>query len=69
MNDDRFIALETKLAFFEDAAQQLSDVVARQQQQIDSLETALRLLIDRVQSLNEAAASKGSLADEIPPHY
>lgn len=70
MTDDRFIALETKLAFFEDAAQQLSDVVAQQQQQIDGLETALRVLIDRVNNLNiEAGASKGSLADEVPPHY
>lgn len=69
MIDDRFIALETKLAFFEDAAHQLSDVVTRQQQQIDTLEAALRVLIDRVNNLGEPSASKGSPADEVPPHY
>lgn len=71
MSEDRFIALETKLAYHEDAAQQLSDVVARQQQQIDTLETALRELIERVNSLStqQEGASKNSLADEVPPHY
>ncbi len=70
MSDARFIDLETKLAYQEDAAQQLSDVVARQQQQIDALETALRALIERVQSLStQEGAGKVSLADEVPPHY
>lgn len=70
MSDTRFIDLETKLAYQEDAQQQLSDVVARQQQQIETLETALRALIDRVNSLNvQEGAGKQSLADEVPPHY
>lgn len=69
MSDNRFIQLETKLAYQEDAAHQLSDVVARQQQQIDALETALQILIDRVQNLSDPSASKGSLMDEVPPHY
>lgn len=70
MSEHRFIALETKLAYHEDAAQQLSDVVARQQQQIDALETALRALIERVNNLSmQEGADKGALSDEIPPHY
>lgn len=71
MTDARFIDLETKLAYQEDAAHQLSDVVARQQQQIDALETALRALIERVNSLStqQEGAEKNSLADEVPPHY
>ena len=70
MSDSRFIDLETKLAYQEDAQQQLSDVVARQQQQIDALETALRALIDRVNTLNTGeGAGKNSLRDEVPPHY
>ena len=70
MSDTRFIDLETKLAYQEDAQQQLSDVVARQQQQIETLETALRALIDRVNALNvQEGADKQSLADEVPPHY
>ena len=71
MSESRFIDLETKLAYQEDAAQQLSDVVARQQQQIETLETALRALIERVNNLStqQQGGSKGSLADEVPPHY
>lgn len=71
MTDARFIDLETKLAYQEDASQQLSDVVARQQQQIDALETALRALIERVNNLStqQEGADKNSLADEVPPHY
>ena len=67
--DERFIDLETKLAYQEDAAQQLSDVVARQQQQIDALETALRALIERVNHLRPADGEKTTAADEVPPHY
>ncbi len=70
MSDARFIDLETKLAYQEDASHQLSDVVARQQQQIDALETALRALIERVNGLAvPEGATKGTLADEVPPHY
>lgn len=70
MSDARFIDLETKLAYQEDAQQQLSDVVARQQQQIDTLEAALRALIERVNTLKvQDGADKQSPADEVPPHY
>ena len=71
MSESRFIDLETKLAYQEDATQQLSDVVARQQQQIETLETALRALIERVNNLGtqQEGGSKASLADEVPPHY
>lgn len=70
MSDTRFIDLETKLAYQEDAQQQLSDVVARQQQQIETLEAALRALIERVNTLNvQEGAAKNSLADDVPPHY
>lgn len=69
MSDARFIDLETKLAYQEDATQQLSDVVARQQQQIDALEAALRVLIERVENLKDSGGEKTSLRDEVPPHY
>ncbi len=69
-HQERFIDLETKLAYQEDAAQQLSDVVARQQQQIDALEAALRALIERVNNLNlQEGAAKTTPGDEVPPHY
>jgi SlyX protein len=70
MSETRFIDLETKLAYQEDAAQQLSDVVARQQRQIDALETALRALIERVNTLAVQEPGKATTpADDVPPHY
>lgn len=66
---DRFIELETKLAFQEDTLRQLNEVVTRQQDQIDTLTAALRALIERVERLGSAAAEKLAPADEIPPHY
>ncbi len=70
MSEARFIDLETKLAYQEHAAQQLSDVVASQQQQIDTLETALRALIERVNSLSlQEGEAKATPAEEVPPHY
>ena len=70
MSENRFIELETKLAYQEDSQRQLSDVVARQQQQIDTLEAALRALIERVNSLSvQQGEAKDAPADEVPPHY
>lgn len=70
MTEARFIDLETRLVYQDDALQQLSDVVARQQQQIDTLETALRALIERVNTLSlQEGAAKNTAADEVPPHY
>jgi len=69
MSEARFIDLETKLAYQEDASAQLSDVVARQQRQIDALEAALRALIERVNTLAVQEPNKSTPADEVPPHY
>jgi SlyX protein len=68
-HDERFITLETKLAYQEDTLVQLNDVITRQQDEIDLLEAALRALIDRVNSLGEPGAAKHTLAEEVPPHY
>ncbi len=66
---DRLVEIETKLAFLEDATQTLNDVVIRQQQQIDQLEAALRLLIDRFRQWQENADASLKPKDEKPPHY
>ncbi len=68
MTDDRFIDLETRLAYQDEAIRSLSDTVARQQKRMDQLESLVRQLLDRVKSMNEPVY-KGTPADEIPPHY
>jgi uncharacterized coiled-coil protein SlyX len=60
--------LELKIAFLEQANQQLSDVAYRQQQEIDALRRALAELIGRVDSLKDQEQPL-SPAEERPPHY
>jgi SlyX protein len=65
--DDRLESLEVKLAHLERAVQDLSDVVWRQQRQIDAADARHQQLLDRL-----AAADKGDDAPaqfEVPPHY
>lgn len=65
--EERITELEIKLAYQEDLLQTLNDIVSEQQKQISRLETACRILGERMQSM----ADPGSVSQgfEIPPHY
>jgi len=69
MSDQRLIELETRIAFQEDTIQQLSDVIYRQQKQIDKLEQICKLLGERLQEMATGDFINPSPADEKPPHY
>ena len=60
--------LELKLVFLERANQELSDVVYRQQQEIDALRLQVRELIDRIEEAREEP-TKYTAEQERPPHY
>lgn len=67
MNDaERLETLEFKLAHLERAVQELSDVLYRQQQELDRVLEVNRQLSRQVEDL-ETRASSGAI--EIPPHY
>ena len=68
MTDDRFLDIETKLAYQEDLVQALNKVVSDQQRKIDELDTVCRKLVDRVLDLSEEMAA-GKIEDAPPPHY
>lgn len=68
MTEDRFVDLETRLAYQDEAIRSLSDTVARQQKQLDQIESLTRQLLERLRTINEPVF-KGTPADEIPPHY
>jgi SlyX protein len=59
--------LEVKIAYLEQANAELSDVVYRQGQELESLRTQLSELLRRLDALQTPALS--SPPDEIPPHY
>ncbi len=66
--DQRLIDLEVKAAYADDQLDQLSDLIYRQQQQIDLLLHELRLLRDRMPEAGSTGAPR-NLRDDIPPHY
>ena len=68
----QLIEMQTKLTFQEDAMQQLSDVVAQQQQDIMSLQGQMKQLITELNAvlgdLEQGGLAK-SPVDQKPPHY
>jgi len=66
--DARIIELESRVALQDDSLNELSDEIYRQQQQIARLETSVRRLAERLQSI-ELAEPAEKPPDEVPPHY
>ena len=65
--DQRLTDLEIKATYTEDLVEQLDQIIARQQQQID-------LLLREVAELRQPAAdntltTRRSLRDDLPPHF
>lgn len=67
MTDERLERLEFKVAHLEKAVQDLSDVLYRQQRELDALRERGLALEDQVQQLEDRGADPGRV--EIPPHY
>ena len=65
--DDRLVDLEIKLSWADDLLEQLNNVVARQQGQIDTLAREIAAL--RAQAASGGPDAPRSLRDELPPHY
>ncbi|WP_347331935.1 SlyX family protein [Marinimicrobium locisalis] len=64
--------IQSRLAFQEQAVSELSDVVARQAEQIDRLEQQLRALAGKYRDLRdtlEEGPGGGNPVNERPPHY
>jgi SlyX protein len=66
--EEQLIELQSQLAFQEDTIQALNDVVAQQQQQIDSLRARSDLFSSQLE--RAMTALEGSeVIDVPPPHY
>ncbi len=68
MKDETLELMQTKIAFLERAASELSDVVFRQHREIQAMEAKLRAITLR---LNGASTDESArpLEHEVPPHY
>ncbi|TAM12830.1 MAG: SlyX family protein [Nevskiaceae bacterium] len=67
MVDDRFIELESRLAFTDDNVEALNAALAAQQQRIDQLERLCKELLERIRGLS--GGRQPTLQEERPPHY
>ncbi len=69
--ENRLVDLEIKLAYQENALQQLGDVLLRQQRQIDQLEQRCLQLQERIRAIGDTTVEIAATnpADEVPPHY
>ncbi len=65
---DRLDSIEEKLAHLERALAEISDVVARQQKQLDAALDRNQRLMDKVSAL-ESDFGPSATAHEKPPHY
>lgn len=63
---ERFVALETKVAFQEKLLSELSDVLAEQTKQLASLE---RRIVSAERAVREGKEDEQALPHERPPHY
>ncbi len=68
MNDDGLEIIQTKIAFLEHANASLSEVVYRQQRQIDALVAQVAALAHRLRAAQGEERAR-SLEEERPPHY
>jgi uncharacterized coiled-coil protein SlyX len=68
MNADPLEQIQTKIAFLERAASELSDVVFRQHREIQALEARVKTLSDRLMS-RQSDDGLQPPEQERPPHY
>jgi SlyX protein len=67
VTQERIDTLEFKVAHLERALQELSDVLYRQQRELNALRERSQALIEQVQQLEDRGADPTRV--EIPPHY
>ena len=69
MTADALETLQIKMAYLEHSNAELSDVVSRQQRDIESLRDQIAVLAVRLQALRESEVISRNPEDERPPHY
>ena len=67
-DDARLVELETRLAFQEHTLGELSDVVHRQQRELDALRRALVHATTDLDALRDSVSAT-TLPEPPPPHY
>lgn len=66
--NDAVERLELKIAYLERTSAELSDVIYRQQQEIDALRLQVQAVLARVDAM-KAEPAPWTAEEERPPHY
>ena len=69
MPKEDLTALETRIAHLERLAEDLSDVVARQETELVALTRRVQILVQREAERELTEAGGAMLGDERPPHW
>lgn len=69
MDESRLTNMESAFAFQEKTISDLSDVVCRQQREIDLLTKKLEAVVERLTQDEEESSNEKMLEIEKPPHY
>ena len=65
--EERIIALETKLAYMEDFANQIQQVAVDQAKTIDRLREENKLISQKIKDMSDML--EGDVPNRRPPHY
>lgn len=69
MSEDRLVKIETKIAFQEQAIDDLNDVILEQQKKIERLASICDALVKQGRKFSELIPGNDTPANEKPPHY
>lgn len=69
MDESRLTELESSVAFQDRTIQDLSDVICRQQQEIDALKAEYKKIMERLENAEPPGGGGAEPENETPPHY
>ncbi len=69
MDESRITYIESSVAFQDKTIEELSEVIHRQQHEIDDLKLQYAKVMARLDSVEQPSESGGEQVVEIPPHY
>lgn len=65
--DNRFMAMEMKLAYMEDFINQIQEVAVEQAKTIDKLKGEIKLMSNKIREMSDSL--EGDIPNRKPPHY
>ena len=65
--DNRFMAMEMKLAYLEDFVNQIQEVAVEQAKTIDKLKGEIKIMSNKIREMSDSL--EGDIPNRNPPHY